>query len=215
MNDSLLKQRVVDEIRFEPSIDEADIGVSVDEGVVTLSGHVATLLEKVNAEKAVRRVKGVRGIAEEIEVRPPGTHQTADDEIAKRILHILKWNSSIPDGAISVKVEKGKVSLMGRVEWNYQRLAALKVVQGLSGVTGITNQIEVKPHASSSDIQRRIEEAFKRDAELDAKSISVKVIEGDVTLEGRVRTWLEREAAERAAWSAPGVKHVEDHIAVN
>lgn len=215
MNDSLLKQRVVDELRFEPSIDEADIGVSVDEGVVTLSGHVATLLEKVNAEKAARRVKGVRGIAEEIEVRPPGTHQTADDEIAKRILHMLKWNSSIPDGAISVKVEKGKVSLMGRVEWNYQRLAALKVVQGLSGVTGITNQIEVKPHASSSDIQRRIEEAFKRDAELDAKAISVKVIEGDVTLEGRVRTWLKREAAERAAWSAPGVKHVEDHIAVN
>lgn len=214
MNDSTLRQDIIDELDFEPSIDAASIGVAVEDGVVTLSGHVSTYAQKATAEDAVRRVKGVRGIAEEIEVRPFGTNKTADDEIAKRALQTITWNTVIPDGAIQVKVQDGRVTLTGKVDWQYQKTAATQTIGGLAGVLGVYNKIEVKPHASVSDVKKRIEDALKRNAEVEAKAIRVNVVNGKVTLEGRVNNWAERSATERAAWSAPGVQSVDDRITI-
>lgn len=212
MLDKTLRQNIIDELEFEPSIDAADIGVAVENGVVTLTGHVATYLEKVTAEDVVKRVRGVRAIAEEIEVRPAGANITADDEIARRALNVIKWNTTIPEDHVQVKVQKGWVTLSGSVEWQYQKNAAASTVRNLSGVTGVSNLIQIKPKLSTFDIKKRIEDALKRDAELEAQGIRVDVHDGKVTLEGHVRAWAERQAAERAAWSAPGVKAVEDRI---
>ena len=214
MNDSTLRQDIIDELDFEPSIDAASIGVAVEDGVVTLTGHVSTYAQKATAEDAVRRVKGVRGIAEEIEVRPFGTNKTADDEIAKRALQTITWNTVIPDGAIQVKVQDGWVTLTGKVDWQYQKTATTQTIGGLAGVLGVYNKIEVKPHASVSDVKKRIEDALKRNAEVEAKAIRVNVVNGKVTLEGRVNNWAERSATERAAWSAPGVQSVDDRITI-
>ena len=215
MNDRALRQNIVDELDFEPSIDAAQIGVAVERGVVTLTGHVATYAEKATAEDVVWRVKGVRGIAQEIEVRPLGVNETADDEIAQRTLDSLRWNTLIPHNAIQIKVQGGWVTLNGKVDWYYQRAAAEKAVSGLAGVKGFYNNIEVKPQVSATDVKQRIEAALKRTAEVEAKAIRVEVKDGKVTLGGRVNSWRERQAAERAAWSAPGVHAVEDRIAVS
>ncbi|WP_099867919.1 BON domain-containing protein [Pararhizobium haloflavum] len=212
MLDNTLRQNIIDELEFEPSIDAADIGVAVDNGVVTLTGHVATYSEKVTAEDVVKRVRGVRAIAEEIEVRPVGSYSTADDEIARRVLNVIKWNTTIPEESIQVKVQKGWVSLSGTLEWQYQKNAVASAVRNLTGVIGVSNLIQIKPKATTADIKKRIEEAFKRDAEIEAQGIRVGVRDGKVTLEGHVKVWAERQAAERAAWSAPGVKAVEDRI---
>lgn len=215
MNDRALRQNIVDELDFEPSIDAAQIGVAVERGVVTLTGHVATYAEKVTAEDVVWRVRGVRGIAQEIEVRPLGVNETADDEIARRALDSLRWNTLIPHNAIQIKVQGGWVTLNGKVDWYYQRAAAEKAVTGLAGVKGFYNNIEVKPQVSATDVKQRIEAALKRTAEVEAKAIRVEVMDGKVTLGGRVNSWRERQAAERAAWSASGVHAVEDRIAVS
>ncbi|AZN71099.1 BON domain-containing protein [Georhizobium profundi] len=212
MLDKTLRQNIIDALDFDPGLDAADIGVAVENGVVTLTGHVPTFDEKLTAEDLVKRIKGVRGIAQEIEVRPAGTHRTADDEIAKRALNVIRWNTTIPDEQIQVKVQKGWVTLTGKVEWQYQKNAAAGAVRGLSGVTGVSNMIEIRPRAEATDIKKRIEDAFKRDAELEAQSIRVDVHDGRVTLEGHVKVWADRQAAERAAWSAPGVTAVEDRI---
>lgn len=212
MLDKTLRQNIIDALDFDPGLDAADIGVAVENGVVTLTGHVPTFDEKLTAEDLVKRIKGVRGIAQEIEVRPAGTHRTADDEIAKRALNVIRWNTTIPDEQIQVKVQKGWVTLTGKVEWQYQKNAAAGAVRGLSGVTGVSNMIEIRPRAEATDIKKRIEDAFKRDAELEAQAIRVDVHDGRVTLEGHVKVWADRQAAERAAWSAPGVTAVEDRI---
>ncbi|WP_102960434.1 BON domain-containing protein [Mangrovicella endophytica] len=214
MTDSQLKQDVIDELDFEPSINADHIGVAVENGVVTLTGHVSTYAEKLDAEDTVRRVKGVKGIAQEIEVRPFGANKTADDEIAKRALNTIQWNTVIPDGAVQVKVQKGWVTLSGEVDWQYQKTAATNAVKSLAGVLGVSNVISVKPHVFVGDVKKRIEDALKRNAETEAKAIKVDVAGGKVTLEGEVKTWTERYAAERAAWSAPGVQTVTDHIRV-
>lgn len=174
-----------------------------------------TYSQKVTVEYVVRRVKGVKGIAEEIEVRPVGSNRTADDEIAKRAVNTLGWNTSIPSGTVQVKVQKGWVTLTGKVEWFYQRNAAANAVRDLAGVIGVTNQIEIRQHASATDVKKRIEDALKRYAEVEAKAIQVDVLDGGkVRLNGKVHAWSERSAAERAAWSAPGVTTVEDRIAI-
>jgi osmotically-inducible protein OsmY len=215
MTDSSLRQDIIDELDFEPSIDAADIGVAVENGIVTLTGHVPTYSQKVTVEDVVRRVKGVKGIAEEIEVRPVGSNRTADDEIAKRAVNTLGWNTSIPSGTVQVKVQKGWVTLTGKVEWFYQKNAAANAVRDLAGVVGVTNQIEIKQHASATDVKKRIEDALKRYAEVEAQAIRVDVLDGGkVRLDGKVHAWSERSAAERAAWSAPGVTTVEDRIAI-
>ena len=214
MKDTELRQDVIDELEFEPSIDAADIGVAVEDGTVTLTGHVPTYLQKRTAENIVKRVKGVRAIAQEIEVRPIGSHITADDEIAKRAANSLRWNSSVPKDAVQIKVENGLVSLSGKVKWYFEKQAAEKAVRGLTGVTGVSNLISIEPSVSPTDVRQRIENALRRDAELEAKRIQVKVDHRKVTLDGKVRTWAERDAVERAAWAAPGVNSVVDHIAI-
>lgn len=214
MTDVTLRQNVLDELDFEPSIDAAHIGVTAEGGVVTLTGHVATYSEKDAAERAARRVKGVHAIAQEIEVRPYGTHVTADDEIAKRSISTLAWRTTVPRDAVTVRVQNGWVTLEGTVEWQYQKNAAASAIHDLAGVVGISNLIAVTPRPTSSDVKRRIEDAFRRDAELEAQAIQVNVFDGKVTLDGTVKRWSERQAAEHAAWSAEGVKSVEDHLRI-
>lgn len=212
MYDGSLRQDIIDELDFEPSINAANIGVAVENGVVTLTGHVLTYAERTAAENVVRRVKGVKGIAQEIEVRPIGSNPKADDEIAKRVLDVINWNTTVPDGAVQVKVQNGWITLTGRVEWQYQKIAAGEAIVGLVGVYGVANNIEVKPTASAYDVKKRIEDALKRNAEVEASAIKINVRDGKVTLEGKVNAWSQRAAAERAAWSAPGVSSVIDHI---
>jgi osmotically-inducible protein OsmY len=215
MSDIQLRQDITDELEFEPSIDAADIGVAVEGGIVTLTGHVPTYAQKVTVEDAVRRVKGVKGIAEEIEVRPYGANLTADDEIAKRAISSINWNTSVPANSVQVKVQKGWVTLSGKVDWQYQKNAAADAVRTLPGITSVTNLIELRPRASALDVKMRIEDALKRNAGIEAKGIRVDIMgNGKVRLEGRVQAWAERSAVERAAWSAPGVNTVEDRIVV-
>lgn len=215
MNDKQVRQMIIDELQFEPSIDAAHIGVAVENGVATLSGHVRSYAEKLAAEQAARRVRGVGAIAEEIEIRYPEDKKVHDDEIARRALDIIAWNASIPSGTIQVKVEKGWVNLTGSVDWHFQRSAAEAAVRRLSGVLGVYNLIQIRETAKVPDIKREIEEALKRNAALEANAIRVRVDDGDkVVLEGKVHAWYERGLAERAAWSAPGVKAVEDRLAV-
>ncbi|AQZ51130.1 BON domain-containing protein [Martelella mediterranea] len=214
MQDKTLRQNIIDELEFEPSIDAADIGVAVENGVVTLTGHVPAYTQKTTIEATVRRIRGVRGIAEEIEVRPRGSHVTADDVVAQRAVNALKWHEIVPDEKLQVTVSKGWLTLTGAVEWQYQRDAAMHAIKGLAGITGISNLIEVVPKVSAPDVKKRIEDAFKRDAEIEADAIKVHVQDGKVTLEGKVKAYRERQAAERAAWSAAGVRHVDDRITV-
>ncbi|MBX5135332.1 BON domain-containing protein [Rhizobium lentis] len=214
MDDITLRQNIIDELDFEPSIDAANIGISVEEGIVTVTGHVGSYSEKEIAERVVKRIKGVRGIAQEIEVRIFGNHETSDDDIARRAVNMLDWNVSVPKGAIQVKVQKGWVTLTGKAEWQYQKSAAADAVRNLAGVVGLSNLIEISPSVSAADVKKRIEDAFKRDAELESQGIRVEVSGGSVTLKGKVHTWSERRAAERAAWSAPGIKTLNDQIAI-
>ncbi|MBY5344437.1 BON domain-containing protein [Rhizobium leguminosarum bv. viciae] len=214
MDDITLRQNILDELEFDPSIDAASIGVAVDNGIVTLTGRVSSYSEKQTAEGVVKRVKGVRGIAEEIEVKVFSAYETSDEDIARRAANLIDWNVSVPKDTVQVKVQKGWVTLTGKVEWQYQKNAAAETVRDLGGVVGLSNLIEIAPRVSAADVKKRIEDAFKRDAELESQGIRVEVSGGSVTLRGKVHTWSERRAAERAAWSAPGIKTLNDQIAV-
>ncbi|MCG5243908.1 BON domain-containing protein [Azospirillum doebereinerae] len=214
MTDLSLRQLILDELEFEPSINAANIGVAVNDGVATLTGHVATYAEKIAVETAVRRVKGVRGIAQEMEVRYPRSNRTSDEDIAKRALNLLSWDVLVPKDSVQVKVQDGLITLTGTVEWQFQKKAAGDAVHRLDSIKGIFNQIAVKPHASSADVKNRIEDALKRNAEVESEGIRVKVDGDKVILEGKVRAWYERQVAESAAWSAPGVNVVDDRLGV-
>ncbi|MBB6303746.1 BON domain-containing protein [Rhizobium leucaenae] len=214
MNDLSLRQDVLDELEFEPSIDAANIGVAVKNGVVTLTGHVSSYAEKTAAEAAVRRVKGVRVIAQGIEVRYAERKKHADDEIAARALDIIAWDTALPEGAIDAVVQRGWVTLSGEVRWHFQRMAAENAVKKLGGVVGVTNLLTIRPAAAASDIKSRIEGALRRYAEVEASRIRVNVVDGRVVLEGGVHAWTERSAAEQAAWSIPGVTAVENHLSI-
>ncbi len=214
VTDLKLRQAVLDALEAEPSVRAAHIAVAVEQSIVTLSGHVETLSEKTAAEETVTRVKGVRGIAQEIEVRPPGWNSLADDEIAHRITNILRWHTSVPDEGIQVSVSGGQVTLRGKVEWAYQHEAVKHAVRGMSGVTEIVDEIEVSSGLRPGDISENIERALKREAEIEAAAIRVRVAGGRVVLEGRVRSPAEREVVERAAWAVPGVHSVEDRLQV-
>lgn len=214
MSDSSLRQNILDELEFEPSIDANDIGVAVEDGIVTLSGHVQNYSQKQAAERIVARVKGVRGIAEELEVRYPGGSGVADDEIARRVLDTLKWSTRVPDGKVQVTVQKGWVTLTGSLDWNYQKVGAANAIEDLKGVTGVTNKITIKPQVTSVDVRTRIEEALKRSAEVEAGDIKIDVAADKVTLKGRVKTWSERWLVEDTAWATPGVTHVSDELIV-
>lgn len=213
--DSQLQHDVMAELEWEPAVDHADIGVAANDGVVTLSGYVKNFTEKLAAEKAVRRVAGVRAIAEEIKVRLASDSKLADHEIAKRILDMIAWTVSIPNDKVKVKVEHGWVTLSGTVDWYFQSNEARKAAAKVSGVIGVSNLIEVKQHPAPADVKDRIVSAFKRQADLDAAAVTVITDGGTVKLSGKVHAWNERGIAERAAWSAPGVTKVEDHLTVS
>ena len=215
MSDKQLRQDVLDELDFEPSVDDTHIGVMAVNGVVTLTGHVPTFWQKTAAERAVWRVKGVKAIAQEIEVRFANGKKDADDQIAERAVQILAWDTAVPKNAVRVKVQHGWLTMEGEVGWQYQRQAAETGLRKLTGVIGVSNNITIKSTVQAPDVRRRIEDALKRHAKVEAQQISVDVGgNGAITLSGKVDNWDERRAVERAAWSAPGVRSVEDHITI-
>jgi hyperosmotically inducible protein len=215
MNELRLRDDILDELAYEPIVDPAHIGVAVDQDVVTLTGDVGSYAQKLAAISAVRRVKGVHGIADEIEVRYSSDAETSDDEIARRAINVLSWDSVVPSNAIQVTVRDGLVTLTGKVNWYYQKSSAERDVRKLAGVRAVVNNIEIEPHAKANDVKRKVEAALKRHAEIEAKDIIVTVRDDDeVLLEGKVRNWEERFAVENAAWSAPGVKNVSDRLTI-
>jgi hyperosmotically inducible protein len=215
MLDSELRQHIIDEFEFDPGFDGAHIGIAVENGIVTLTGHVESCAQKLAAVSAARRVKGVHGIADEIEVRYPDQKKTADDQIARRALNVLNWDSTLSPYDIGVTVSAGWVTLNGIVDWQFEKEAAEMCIRKLSGVVGVRNEIRLKQRATVEDVKSKIEAALMRHAEVEAKAIRVSVAGGDrVILEGEVDSWDERRAAEAAAWSAPGVMLVDDLITV-
>ncbi|HWE39031.1 MAG TPA: BON domain-containing protein [Isosphaeraceae bacterium] len=205
---------VIDELGWEPSVDAAAIGVTAHDGVVTLNGNVRSFAEKVAAGDAAERVLGVRAIANDIEVRPVGTGQRTDADIAAAAADAIAWRTTVPDERVKVAVTKGYITLDGEVDWHFQRASAEDAVRHLLGVRGVINNIAVTPRASVEDVKSRIDAALRRSAELDAKRIRVESHEGKVVLRGDVPTWNERQEAERTAWAAPGVTRVENFITI-
>lgn len=214
MTDIQLRQDVLDELEFEPSIDAASVGVAVDDGVVTLTGHVSSYAQKLAAEEAARRVRDVRAIVQKIEVRYPSSLKIPDEEIAKRALNSIQWDVTLPEAKINLTVQSGFITLSGEVPWYYQRNAAETAVRRIAGVTGVANKISIEPKVQLGDVKTKIENALKRHAEVEAKAIQVSVRNDTVTLDGKVDNWEERQAVENAAWSAPGVRSVEDHLTI-
>jgi osmotically-inducible protein OsmY len=214
MDNAALKQSVVDELAWRPDIDSAHIGVTADDGVITLSGYVPSYAQKYEVEDCVKRVIGVRGVAEELEVRYSGDYSTKDDEIAQRALNSLAWDAMVPRDSVKVTVQIGVVTLSGQVSWQFERNAAEKAVRTLYGVVDVVDNIKLKTRPQPTDVKSRIESALRRNAELDSDSIRVSVSDGTVTLDGTVDTWSARHTAEDAAWSAPGVRTVVDRLSV-
>jgi osmotically-inducible protein OsmY len=214
MTDRTLQEQVQEALDWEPSVETEDIGVTVEQGVVTLRGDVKSYAEKTSAERVALGVYGVKAVANDLNVRIGSALTRTDSDIALAAVNALKWNSQVPAGKITVTVRQGWVTLKGEVDWNYQRDTAARVVRELLGVIGVENAITVKPRVSVEDVESKIEAALKRSAEVDARRIHVGVTDGKVVLSGNVRSWAEREEARRAAWAAPGVKDVDDRISV-
>jgi osmotically-inducible protein OsmY len=211
MSDAIIRQNVIDELDFDPSVDAAGIGVAVKDGIVTLSGHVPSFMHKHNAQNAAQRVRGVRAVAVELAVRLTDNSKKSDDEIAERALRIIAWMANAGD-AIKVVVDGGWVTLSGTVEWNYQKQEAERAVRRLAGVLGVENTIAVRPRVTTEDIKDRIAKALARSAEFESAGISVEVKDTTVTLKGAVRGWRDRRVAEEAAWATPGVTQVRDEL---
>ena len=212
--DTQVQQDVIAELKWEPSVNAAQIGVEVKDGIVTLAGHVSSYAEKLGAERAAQRVSGVKALAIEMDVKLSGSSKRTDADIAGSVENVLQWMTSLPKDGVKVMVEKGWVTLSGEVDWDYQRQDAARGVRHLMGVIGVSDQIAIKPKVSLSAVKSDIEAALKRRAKADAQRISVEIRGADVTLTGTVHSWSEREAARHAAWGTPGVRNVVDNITI-
>ncbi|HMK85692.1 MAG TPA: BON domain-containing protein [Steroidobacteraceae bacterium] len=214
MSDSDIQRNVQNELQWEPSVDDREIGVRVSDGVVTLVGTVSHYADRYNAEQVAKRVAGVRAIANEIQVKVPKPGERSDSDVATAAANALKWNVAVGSCGIKAVVKQGWVTLSGEVAYGYQRGVAENLVRYLSGVTGVSNDVIVKPSVKMADVKGKIEAAFQRQAELDAKDIDITVDDGTITLKGWVHSWRERDDAARAAWGAPGVKKVDNQLQV-
>ncbi len=212
--DLKIKEDVLDELAWQPKIDETQIGVIVNDGIVTLTGTVDSYSKKIAAEKAAKGVYGVKAVAEDIQVKFSSNREKSDTDIAKAVVDVLKWNTSVHDEDIKVKIEDAWVYLSGEVKWSYQKNTAKRIVEELTGVKGVINRITLKQTVKPFEIKNRITKAFERSAELEAKTIEVKVDGHTVTLNGTVHSITEKEEALRAAFFAPGVTKVENNLEV-
>ncbi|MBB3642173.1 BON domain-containing protein [Variovorax atrisoli] len=212
--DAQLKTDVTRELEWDPSVNATNIGVAVKNGVVTLTGHLDTYGEKYAVERIVQRVQGVQALAVELDVKLAPEHKRSDSEIAEAAEVALKWHSEIPNDRIQLRVEKGRITLKGEVDWDFQRRAAERAVQSLIGVVAVNNTIGLKVHATPADIETRIRNALERHALDESKRINVSVSDSKAILTGAVHSWSERMAAQGAAWSAPGIMNVENNIRV-
>lgn len=215
IDDTELRRRVLEELDWDPSVDASAIGVAAKDGIVTLTGFVENYGQKKNAERAAKRVSGVKAVAEELAIKLPGTAERSDTDIAQSLLSGLRFNVSVPSKDLQVTVEDGWVTLDGEVEWQFQKSAAENAIKYTMGVKGITNRISVRPRVSPADVKAKIEGAFARHAHLDANQIMVEAVDNKVVLRGSVRSWREKDEAEKAAWSAPGVAKVENNVVVS
>ena len=213
--DTKIQRDVLDELKWEPGLDHEKVGVSVDEGVVTLSGIVGSYAERLLAEKTARGVKGVRAIAENMIVRYAGDKKSSDAEIAQRVSDVLDWDAMIPRERVSVTVENGVVKLSGEVDWHYQKVRAHKCAAKISGVIRVANLITIKASVDTGEVKDLIRQAFERQADLDATRIQVRADGDRVILSGSVSSWAERQVAERTAWAAPGVSQLEDNLVIS
>jgi osmotically-inducible protein OsmY len=210
-----LQQDVLSELKYEPSVDASDIGVTAKDGIVSLTGNVKSYMEKWSATHAAERVAGVKAVTDELKVDLPAFHIRDDQDIARAAINALKWHVWVPSDRIKVKVDSGWVTLEGQVDFKFQRDAAEDAVRYLTGIKGVTNLVTIKkPAVVPSEVKDKIDSALERAAEVDADRITVRVEDDKVILKGKVSSWVERQEAERAAWSAPGVNFVEDDLVI-
>lgn len=212
--DSQIQKDIIDELKWEPSLQDEDIGVSVHDGVVTLAGFVDSYANKWKAERVASRVKGVKAIANDLEVKLPTSSSRPDPDIARAAVDALKWNILVPSDRIKVKVENGWLTLEGDVDWNFQREEAERAVRNLTGVLGVTNLVSVRERPTASDVKRKIKETLERNAEFDADHITVELDGHTAILRGTVRSYAEKRDAEQAAFNATGVTDVENDLVV-
>jgi osmotically-inducible protein OsmY len=213
--DSDIKQDVEAELRWDPDIDATDVGVAVHNGVVALTGFVRSYAQRTQAERDAKRVAGVVGVANDIEVRLPMLDQRPDPDIARDAVAALKAELPYSSETIRVVVKDGRITLEGSVEWQYARERAKDAVKRIRGVKAVTNSIELKPKVAPYEVRRKIEDAFRRSAEIDASRVTVEANGSEVILRGTVKSWAERQEAERAAWAAPGVTNVDNRVTIS